>query len=64
MRAKSSIHAASAIPPKTRMAPGNAGRTVPATPITISAIATSHRIAVTGSTVREGGGIRAGYELA
>ena len=39
MRAKSSIHAASAMPPKTRMAPGSMGRTVPATPIAISAIA-------------------------
>jgi len=47
IRAKSSIHAASAMPTNTRVTPGNAGSTVPANPSRISAPDTVHRIAVT-----------------
>src|SRR5262245_22480441 len=47
MRAKSSIQAASAMPAKTRIAPGSAGSTVPTSPTTMSAIARIQRRTVT-----------------
>ena len=46
IRANPSAHAASAIPPNTIVAPGIAGRRVPATPIAIINPANTQRIAV------------------